>query len=129
MKFKIEIEVDDAFVSQRRIVVPDGTVVRAHDVAVVLDAHFAQVRQLGTSRINTVGEDEAIQKRLDLANAVLADWNATADGWNNANGAFSRNWEKNGRVVEAPCDANGDATLETADFLAALRPEPPTPEA
>lgn len=122
--FSLHVSVNDALAYTDRLVVPDGGDVRYHDVAIVLRALLASVERRGSDRVPTESDVAALQKRVDAAHAVLAEWEATLDGVSVSNGVASRVYRHvSGAEAVAVCAPDGTPTLETADTLAKWKPE------
>jgi hypothetical protein len=117
--FRLDLTANDDLGFKDALIVEDGNDVRFHDVAAVVERYLAMLRQLGTGKVQTRSQVEAESARLREANAIMAAWEPTGDGVNvnvvmGQGQTYDRNWQKGDRVVLAPCDGNGNPTLETA---------------
>lgn len=122
--FTLTVAVDPNLAFAERIAVPDDGDVRYHDVALVLRALLAKIERRGSDRVPTAADVRAFEQRVEAANAVLADWEPTADGVSVYNGVPSRTFRHvSGAEMVAVCDEQGRPTLETADTLATWKPE------
>lgn len=122
--FDYNIRINDDFTSNGVPVIPDGVEIRAHDMVFLLERQLEVWRSRGASKLLTVSQIEAVKLKEAAANAILKDWDETADGVNTnmiMGGAttYSRTYVKKGHSVpvEAPCDAQGGSLIETADVL------------
>lgn len=124
--FSIAVTVNDSLEFVDSLAVPDGHDVRLHDVAVVLRKMLANCEASGSRRILTVSEVAAMDAKAAAAQAVLDDWEPTADGVSVMNGVYSRTFVKNGysEPVVAVCRQDGLPTIETAESLAAWASAP-----
>jgi hypothetical protein len=134
--FSIQINATPDLAFSDAIHVEDGDDVRFHDVALVVEVYLAQLRRRGSEKVPTRSMVLAEKAKLDAANRVMADWEPTADAVNTnilLGGAttFSRTWVKKGysEPVEAPCNGQGGAIMETADVLAKWGAPAPQAEA
>lgn len=134
--FRVELTSNADLAFQGLIFVEDGGDVRFHDVALVVERYLAGLRARGSDKVPTRSQVEAQQARLDAANRVMAEWEPTADAVNTnimLGGAttYSRTWVKNGHAehVEAPCNARGEAIMETAEVLGKWEPSEHAAEA
>jgi hypothetical protein len=122
--FTLTVTVPDSFAFTDEILVPDGNDVRFHDLALILRKMAANCEARGPERVMTVSEVAAVKARHAAADAVLAEWEPTADGVSVINGVYSRTFVKNGysEPVVAVCRQDGLPTIETAESLATWVP-------
>jgi hypothetical protein len=106
---------DNAWSAEPRV--PNGTTVLHTDVVRVLALALEHYSRAPGQRLLTIAEVASIDEERRLP----PGWKATADGVNTSieDGVYrwTRAFERDGEVVEAPCDAQGYPTRDTRLFL------------